>query len=237
MYRRPGRRNHAPNRRTYAFASAIPVRAPGAPIHDDERPRADLSVATVGRGLPADGCPRWRPRRAITHTESRPARRARCAYRSRQPFGAYDAPRVLTDAAARTERRGPRRVRYRRRARGSRAIRGPRQPLPEHARPRRIGVRQPFPTGRGQETSTWPYRTRNSGFQLSATPDTTKVTTKKKHDAQRQKDHPRRQQHPPGRLRTPLSRRAPRSGRQAEHGRAPGRRAARVPRVRVRGRR
>ena len=51
VYRRPGRRNHAPDRRTYAFASAIPVRAPGAPIHDDERPRADLSVATVGRGF------------------------------------------------------------------------------------------------------------------------------------------------------------------------------------------
>ena len=37
------------DRRTYAFASAIPVQAPGAPIHHDNRPRAGLSVATVGR--------------------------------------------------------------------------------------------------------------------------------------------------------------------------------------------
>ena len=160
VYRRPGRRNHAPNRRTYAFASAIPVRAPGAPIHDDERPRADLSVATVGRGLPADGCPRWRPRRAITHTESRPARRARCAYRSRQPFGAYDAPRVLTDAAARTERRGPRRVRYRppgagfsghpwpaAAAAGARTTATDRRPptLPDGQRPRDVDLAVPHP--------------------------------------------------------------------------------------------
>jgi len=51
-YRQAGRRSQQqpPDRRTYAYASVIPVKAPGAPIHHDSRPRAALSVATVGRG-------------------------------------------------------------------------------------------------------------------------------------------------------------------------------------------
>ena len=50
MDSRAGRNpQHPPDRRTDAFASAIPDRAPGAPLHHDNRPRAGPSVTTVGR--------------------------------------------------------------------------------------------------------------------------------------------------------------------------------------------
>ena len=136
-YRRPGRRSrkHPPDRRAYAFASSIPDRAPRAPIHHDDRPRADLSVAAIGREV----CRRtsvstMAATKGHHHGESRPARRARCASRPRQ-LSTRTTLRVRTDAAAPAERRRPRRVRHRPRgARGSGATRGRRPTPQEHSR-------------------------------------------------------------------------------------------------------
>ena len=83
---------HPPDRRTNASASAVPVRAPGAPLLHDNRPRAGLRVATVGKVCRLISVQRYRRGGPLPMRGSRPARQARCASRRRRPFDEYDAP-------------------------------------------------------------------------------------------------------------------------------------------------
>ena len=138
-------------------------------------------------------------------------------------------PRVLTDAAARAACRRPCPVRHLRRARGSRATRGPRPPPQEHSRTASANVARRAETATG---SSGPHR-HAAGFSLNPTPNTaTPMTTKENHVRRQQNHHPRRPRHHP-RVRAPLAGGGPPSGQRTDRGRTPGRRAARVPRLPV----
>ena len=237
---RKSRRNpqHPPDRRTNAFASAVPVKAPGAPLHHDNRPRAGPSVATVGRrSAGGPQFPRYRPRRAVTMRNPDPhygsgARRRRAARST------STTPRVLTDAAARAACRRPCPGRHPPRARGPRATRGPRPPPQEHSRT--ATDRRPPTLPDAAETATGasgPQPPCATEFSLNPTPNATAPMTTKENPVRRQKNHhPRRPRHH-RRVRAPHPGGVPPSGQRPGYGRAPGRRAARVPRLPVPGRR
>ena len=176
------RRNpqHPPDRRTNASASAIPVRAPGAPLPHDNRPRAGLSVATVGRrSCRRTSGRRYRPRRAITMRNPDP-HDGSGARRHRACRSTSTTPRVRTDAAARAACRRPCPGRHLPRARGSRATRGPRPPPQEHSRT--ATDRRPPTLPDAAETTTGssgPQPPCATGFSLNPTPNTaTPMTTK-----------------------------------------------------------
>ena len=134
-YRRPGRRSqkHPPDRRTYAFASATPSGRQGARFTTTTGTGRSIGSDRRSRGWPADLSS------SMAATEGPSALRNP----TRHDGGGARTGRVrrstlttarVSDAAARPERRRPRRVRHWPRARGSRATRGPRPPPQGHSR-------------------------------------------------------------------------------------------------------